>query len=242
MPEQNRLTVGRSIADLLQLRRKFATAGELLVGFANSFVWEFTGGDANLTSSIAKLLAGPAAVAGRRAEHRPGAVDDRGTRAAGEPAGLRAVSSGILHARRDRRIGRLRSVAPRRFPGRHRLDGLLRHGGRRSGRRGCGHRLRAERASAPAAAAAAAAARGSPAAAQARWAATSVLLQQLQQIRNTQDSLNLQAAHAGTAGGVSGGRRDRSGPGRPVPAEHRNRAGHVAPGPKLVVADPRQLS
>ena len=34
------------------MRRKFATAGELLVGFANSFVWEFTGGDANLTSSI----------------------------------------------------------------------------------------------------------------------------------------------------------------------------------------------
>ncbi len=51
--EQNRLTVGRSIADpSFRLQRKFATAGELLVGFANSFVWEFTGGDANLTSSI----------------------------------------------------------------------------------------------------------------------------------------------------------------------------------------------
>jgi hypothetical protein len=52
-PEQNRLTVGRSIADpSFRIQRKFATAGELLVGFANSFVWEFTGGDANLTSSI----------------------------------------------------------------------------------------------------------------------------------------------------------------------------------------------
>ena len=51
--EQNRLTVGRSIADpSLRIQRKFATGAELLVGFANSFVWEFTGGDANLVSSI----------------------------------------------------------------------------------------------------------------------------------------------------------------------------------------------
>jgi len=52
--EQNRLTVGRtsSSSPSLQARRRFATAGELIVGFANSFVWEFTGGDANLTSSI----------------------------------------------------------------------------------------------------------------------------------------------------------------------------------------------
>lgn len=55
--EQNRLTVGRpSISSpSLQVTKKFATAGELLVGFANSFVWEFTGGDANLTSSIANF-------------------------------------------------------------------------------------------------------------------------------------------------------------------------------------------
>ncbi|NLF72324.1 MAG: TolC family protein [Candidatus Anammoximicrobium sp.] len=38
-----------------ELRRRFATAGELLVGFANSFVWEFSGGDANLTSSLANF-------------------------------------------------------------------------------------------------------------------------------------------------------------------------------------------
>lgn len=52
--EQNRLTVGRtsSSSPSLEARKKFATAGELIVGFANSFVWEFTGGDANLTSSI----------------------------------------------------------------------------------------------------------------------------------------------------------------------------------------------
>ena len=52
--EQNRLTVGRTSTTVpsLQARRRFATAGELIVGFANSFVWEFTGGDVTLTSSI----------------------------------------------------------------------------------------------------------------------------------------------------------------------------------------------
>ena len=46
--EQNRLTTNSQ----LEARRSFATAGQLLVGFANSFVWEFTGGDANFTSSL----------------------------------------------------------------------------------------------------------------------------------------------------------------------------------------------
>lgn len=36
----------------LQLQRSFATAGELLVGFANSFVWQFAGPDRNMTTSI----------------------------------------------------------------------------------------------------------------------------------------------------------------------------------------------
>jgi hypothetical protein len=39
----------------LEARRRFATAGELLVGFANSFVFEFTGGDVNLASSVANF-------------------------------------------------------------------------------------------------------------------------------------------------------------------------------------------
>ncbi|GIW95010.1 MAG: hypothetical protein KatS3mg110_3051 [Pirellulaceae bacterium] len=34
------------------VRRRFATAGELLVGFANSFVWQFTGTDTDNTTSI----------------------------------------------------------------------------------------------------------------------------------------------------------------------------------------------
>lgn len=56
--EQNRLTLGRRPfpADpALLARRRLATAGELLVGFANSFVFEFTGSDANLASSIANF-------------------------------------------------------------------------------------------------------------------------------------------------------------------------------------------
>lgn len=55
--ENNTLTVGRPSAGdpALLLSRRFATAGELLVGFANSFVFEFTGGDANLASSLANV-------------------------------------------------------------------------------------------------------------------------------------------------------------------------------------------
>ena len=36
----------------IQLRRRFATAGELVVGFANSLVWQFSGGDTNFAGSI----------------------------------------------------------------------------------------------------------------------------------------------------------------------------------------------
>jgi hypothetical protein len=36
----------------LQLQRRFATAGELLVGFANSFIWQFAGPDTNFTTSL----------------------------------------------------------------------------------------------------------------------------------------------------------------------------------------------
>lgn len=55
--ENNRLTLGRPFAadPALQARRRFATAGELLAGFANSFVFEFTGGDANLSASLANF-------------------------------------------------------------------------------------------------------------------------------------------------------------------------------------------
>ncbi len=55
--ENNRLTLGRPFAadPALQARRRFATAGDLLVGFANSFVFEFTGSDANLATSLANF-------------------------------------------------------------------------------------------------------------------------------------------------------------------------------------------
>jgi len=55
--ESNLLGVGRPSAEnpALQLQRRFATAGELLVGFANSFVFEFTGSNANLAASLANF-------------------------------------------------------------------------------------------------------------------------------------------------------------------------------------------
>ena len=47
--DSNRMTIGSDI----EARRRFATAGELVAGFANSFVFEYTGGNANLASSLA---------------------------------------------------------------------------------------------------------------------------------------------------------------------------------------------
>ena len=51
--ESNRLTVGSN--PTAQFKRKFSTAGEIVAGFANSFVFEFTGNDANLASSLANF-------------------------------------------------------------------------------------------------------------------------------------------------------------------------------------------
>lgn len=50
----NRITLGRPSPGnpMLQTQRSFATAGQLLIGFANSFVFEFTGSDASLSSSL----------------------------------------------------------------------------------------------------------------------------------------------------------------------------------------------
>lgn len=49
--DQSILTVG---ADA-QLRRRFSTAGELLVGFANSFVWQFAGPGSHVEMSLLNL-------------------------------------------------------------------------------------------------------------------------------------------------------------------------------------------
>ncbi len=52
----SRLTAGRlgrnRNSAALFAERRFSTAGELLVGFANSFVFEFSGGDTNLSQSL----------------------------------------------------------------------------------------------------------------------------------------------------------------------------------------------
>jgi hypothetical protein len=55
--ESNLVSVGRGSlqSPAFQASQRFATAGEVVVGFANSFVFEFTGGDANITSSLASL-------------------------------------------------------------------------------------------------------------------------------------------------------------------------------------------
>ena len=52
--EGNRLTIGTGNSPV-EIRRRYATAGELLVGFANSFVVEFTGDDVGLANSIANF-------------------------------------------------------------------------------------------------------------------------------------------------------------------------------------------
>lgn len=51
--ESNRVTLGGNIGNpSLQARRRLATAGEVLIGFANSFIFEFTGPDVSLSSSL----------------------------------------------------------------------------------------------------------------------------------------------------------------------------------------------
>ncbi|MEE3373073.1 MAG: TolC family protein [Planctomycetota bacterium] len=51
--DTNRLTLGGN--PLIQMRKTFASAGQLVAGFANSFVFEFSGGDTSLTSSLANF-------------------------------------------------------------------------------------------------------------------------------------------------------------------------------------------
>ena len=55
--DSNRVTLGRPSAGnpALQVQRRFASAGQLVAGFANSFVFEFAGGDGNLSSSLANF-------------------------------------------------------------------------------------------------------------------------------------------------------------------------------------------
>jgi len=51
--ESNRLILGSN--PTAQFKRQFSTAGEIVAGFANSFVFEFTGNNANLASSLANF-------------------------------------------------------------------------------------------------------------------------------------------------------------------------------------------
>lgn len=150
--ENNRLTVGRPFAadPALQARRQFATAGELLVGFANSFVFEFTGGDANLAASLANfsfiqpLLRG----AGRDIALEQLTLDERSLL-----ANLRAYAQFRQGFYTSIAIGELGVTGPQRFGSDTNLQSFSGQGGV-SGYLG--------------------------------------LLQQLQQIRNSEDNLRLQ--------------------------------------------------
>lgn len=55
--ESNLLSVGRPAEanPAFSASRRFATAGQVLIGFANSFAFEFTGSDVNLASSLANF-------------------------------------------------------------------------------------------------------------------------------------------------------------------------------------------
>jgi len=55
--ESDQLTLGRPSAGnpMLQAQRSLASAGQLLVGFANSFVFEFTGNDTSFAASLANF-------------------------------------------------------------------------------------------------------------------------------------------------------------------------------------------
>ena len=55
--DSNRVTLGRTSAanPALQVSRRFASAGQLIAGFANSFVFEFSGNDVSLASSLANF-------------------------------------------------------------------------------------------------------------------------------------------------------------------------------------------
>ena len=96
--ESNRVMLGSSAT----AQRRFATAGQLLAGFANSFVFEFTGGDANLTASLCQLLAHSTSASRSRTGHRAGTTDSFRAESAGQPASLRSVPPGLLHQRGDR--------------------------------------------------------------------------------------------------------------------------------------------
>ena len=133
-----------------QLSRRFATAGQLLVGFANSFVFEFAGPDANFTSSIVNfslvqpLLRG----AGRDIALEQLTIDERALL-----ANLRAYSQYRQGFYTQVAVGELGVTGPRRGGGSTNLAVF-------SGQGGTGGYIG--------------------------------LLQQLQAIRNTEDSLSLQ--------------------------------------------------
>jgi outer membrane protein TolC len=194
--EQNRLTVGRPTAQpavtrpTLGLTKNFATAGELLVGFANSFVWEFTSGNANLASSIANfslvqpLLRG----AGRDVAMEQLTIVERVLL-----ANLRAFERYRQGFYTRVAIGELGVTGPQRRGGFLGGTGLTGFSGTGSGGLGgVGEATGFGRTGFGAAAGGTGGGTGFAGGGAGQVGGFLGLLQQLQQIRNTEDSLNLQ--------------------------------------------------
>ena len=124
-PAPNRFRCPTSRA--LQFEKHFATGGQLLVGFANSFVWQFAGPEYEHHQLAAELQLGAAAAAtgGRAIALEQLTIVERQLLA--NLRAYAALSPRFLHADRDRRRQRRhRPAARRRFLRRHRLDRLQR--------------------------------------------------------------------------------------------------------------------
>ena len=174
------------------VQKKFATAGEIVVGFANSAVWTFAGPDTHATGSLLNmnlvqpLLRG----AGKDVALEQLTIVERNLL-----ANLRAFQRYRHGFYTQVAVGESGVSGPSRrggFLGGTGLTGFTGSGIRRSGRGRGRHRVRKlVRAAAPAAPAAEPVP-DSPAAGPGTIGGFIGLLQQLQQIRNTEDSLALQ--------------------------------------------------
>ena len=108
-----------------------ATGGELVVGLANSLMWQFAGPDNLQQPHAARFQPGAAAAAGRRAHPRDGAAHDCRAGAAGQRAADGALPPRVLFECGHRRRSGRRAESPRRFLRRQRSGRIQRRRRRR---------------------------------------------------------------------------------------------------------------